>query len=244
MAQALLEVENLSVSYGPISALSEVSIRVEEGGAVGIIGPNGAGKSTLLMTLAGVIKPDAGTVSFEGKGTIGLAPEAIVKRGLALVPEARHIFGMLTVAENLQLGATVRTDRDRVREDMEKVLELFPVLQSYWSSSAGTLSGGEQQQLAIGRALLSRPRLLMLDEPSLGLAPVVVDTVFDALAELRESGTTILLVEQNAARTLAFAEDVYLLKNGVVAMHKPSAELSVEKDLTALYLGADRSEGS
>src|SRR5213592_5028663 len=192
----MLTIDELRVQYGRVPALHGVSLHVERGEVVALVGPNGAGKTTTLAAIFGLVAPAAGSIEFEGRSLVGSTPEQILRRGLALVPEGRHIFGTLTVAENLLLGSTARRDRPAAAADLEKMLELFPVLKSYYSSPAGTLSGGEQQQLATARALLSRPRLLLLDEPSLGLAPVVIDVVFDALAELRDDGVTILLVEQ------------------------------------------------
>jgi branched-chain amino acid transport system ATP-binding protein len=233
----MLEIEDLRVSYRRVPALKGVYLNVEAGEIVGLIGPNGAGKSTLLSTVFGLIKPDSGSILLEGRSLLGEAPERIVRLGLALVPEGRHIFNTLTVSENLVMGATARRDRAEVRRDQAKLIERFPVLGRYFDSPAGRLSGGEQQQLAIARALLSRPRLLLLDEPSLGLAPVVIDLVFDALAELREEGVTILLVEQNAARTVELADRSYVLRTGQIALAGSRDELRDAENLEAAYLG-------
>jgi branched-chain amino acid transport system ATP-binding protein len=183
------------------------------------------------------VTPTSGTIEFEGQSLIGLSPERILRRGLALVPEGRHIFGTLTVAENLLLGTTARHDRAESTADVERVLDRFPALAHYYNSSAGTLSGGEQQQLAIARALLSRPRLLLLDEPSLGLAPVVVDLVFETLEEIRQQGVTILLVEQNAARAVEFADRAYILRTGIVAHSGTREEILRMENFESAYLG-------
>jgi branched-chain amino acid transport system ATP-binding protein len=233
----MLRVEDLRVNYGRVPALHGISLHVDEGEVVTMIGPNGAGKTTTLAAIFGLVAPAGGSITFEGRSLFGETPERIMRRGLALVPEGRHIFGTLTVAENLQLGTTGRRDREAAAADLGSVLDRFPALRSYYDSSAGTLSGGEQQQLAIARALLSRPRLLLLDEPSLGLAPVVIDVVFDALAELREEGVTILLVEQNAARAVEFADRAYILRSGRVAHSGTGEEILRMEDFETAYLG-------
>jgi branched-chain amino acid transport system ATP-binding protein len=233
----MLEIDELHVSYGRVPALKGISLVVEKGEIVALVGPNGAGKSTTLSTVFGLVRPDSGSISLEGKSLRGMPPERIVRLGLALVPEGRHIFNTLTVAENLELGATARKDRAAVRADVGALLERFPVLERYYKSPAGRLSGGEQQQLAIARALLSRPRLLLLDEPSLGLAPVVIDVVFDVLAELRDEGVTILLVEQNAARAIELADRSYVLRTGQISLAGTRDELQDTADLETAYLG-------
>jgi branched-chain amino acid transport system ATP-binding protein len=233
----MLEIADLRVSYGRVPALHGISLRVDEGEVVALVGPNGAGKTTTLSAVFGLVAPAGGTISFEGESLAGLTPEKILRKGLALVPEGRHIFGTLTVAENLLLGATARRDRKAAAEDLEQALERFPALRHYYRGSAGTLSGGEQQQLAIARALLSRPRLLLLDEPSLGLAPVVIDVLFDALEELRGQGVTILLVEQNAARAVEFADRGYILRSGLMAHAGTREELLRMEDFESAYLG-------
>jgi branched-chain amino acid transport system ATP-binding protein len=202
-----------------------------------MVGPNGAGKTTTLSAIFGLVAHAGGRILFEGEPLVGLSPEKILRRGLALVPEGRHIFGTLSVAENLQLGTTARTDRAEAARDLKRVLERFPALASYYGRTAATLSGGEQQQLAIARALLSRPRLLLLDEPSLGLAPVVIDVVFDSLEELRNEGVTILLVEQNAARAVEFADRAYILRTGRVAHSGTREEILRMEDFETAYLG-------
>jgi branched-chain amino acid transport system ATP-binding protein len=235
----MLQIEQLTVHYGPLAAVRDVSLQVRAGEIVGLIGPNGAGKSTTLMTVVGVLKPAAGSISLEGRSIVGNAPERIARLGVALVPEGRRIFATLTVEENLQLGATPRRDREAVAGALERIYERFPVLRQYRSSPAGRLSGGEQQQLAIGRALLASPRLLLLDEPSLGLAPLVVDLVFDVLRGLREEGITILLVEQNAKRTVELADRTYVLRSGTVELEGTRDEL-LRSDVEAVYLGIGR----
>ncbi|HZT15716.1 MAG TPA: ABC transporter ATP-binding protein [Gaiellaceae bacterium] len=233
----MLEINDLRVAYGRTPALKGVSLTVSRGEIVALVGPNGAGKTTMLAAIFGLVKPSAGAIRLEGKPLLGLSPERVVRLGLSLVPEGRHIFNSLTVAENLAMGATARRDRREVRVDTSRMLERFPILAQYRNSPAGRLSGGEQQQLAIARALLARPRLLLLDEPSLGLAPLVIDLVFDVLAELRESGVTILLVEQNAARAIELADRSYVLRTGEVALEGERAELSTTENLEAAYLG-------
>jgi branched-chain amino acid transport system ATP-binding protein len=233
----MLRIDDLRVNYGRVPALHGISLHVDKGEVVAMVGPNGAGKTTTLSAIFGLVAPASGTILFEGESLVGASPEKILRRGLALVPEGRHIFGTLTVAENLQLGTTARKDRDAAAVDEKRVLERFPALQRLYGATAGTLSGGEQQQLAIARALLSRPRLLLLDEPSLGLAPVVIDVVFDALQELRNEGITILLVEQNATRAVEFADRAYILRTGNVAHSGTRDEILRMEDFETAYLG-------
>jgi branched-chain amino acid transport system ATP-binding protein len=233
----MLRIDDLRVSYGRVPALHGISLHVDEGEVVTMVGPNGAGKTTTLSAIFGLVPPASGSIHFEGESLVGVTPEKILRKGLALVPEGRHILGTLTVAENLQLGTTARRDRAAAATDLEKTLERFPVLKGYYKSSAGTLSGGEQQQLAIARALLSRPRLLLLDEPSLGLAPVVIDVVFDTLEELRQEGVTILLVEQTVARAVEFADRAYILRSGRVAHSGTREEILRMEDFETTYLG-------
>ena len=209
----MLRIENLEVSYAGLRAVRRLNLHVEEGEAVGLIGPNGAGKSTTLNAVAGVIPFAAGEVFLDDQRIGRQQPEAIASLGIALVPEGRRIFGRLTVEQNLRLGATVRRD-DTVEDDLDGMLKRFPALDRYRRGAAGRLSGGEQQQLAIARALMSKPRLLLLDEPSLGLAPKLVDEIFDLVSELRSQGRTILLVEQNARRTLGVADRTYVVQGG------------------------------
>jgi branched-chain amino acid transport system ATP-binding protein len=233
----VLKVADLRVNYGSIAALQGISIEVSAGEIVGVIGPNGAGKSTLLNSLAGDVKATGGTAEFEDRSLLRVAPERIVRRGISLVPEGRHIFGRLSVGENLALGATGRRDKAAVRQDMDSVLDLFPILREYYKSPAGKLSGGEQQMLAIGRALLARPRLLMLDEPSLGLAPIVIDRVFQTLVALRDRGVTILLVEQNAVRTVELADRTYVLRTGRIELSGTRDELLHDRRFEEAFMG-------
>ena len=233
----MLAIENLVVRYGSILALRGISLEVNEGEVVGVIGPNGAGKSTMLMASAAAIPVAEGDIRFEGETVLKERLEKVVERGISLVPEGRHIFHRLTVGENLELGATTRTDAAAVEEDRARVFELFPILKEYLGTPAGKLSGGEQQMLAIGRALLARPRLLMLDEPSLGLAPVVIDRVFETLEQLRKTGMTILLVEQHAERTLELADRVYVLRTGSIELAGTPEELAGNPQFEKAFLG-------
>jgi branched-chain amino acid transport system ATP-binding protein len=234
----MLELKDVSVSYGRIAAVQGLSLEVKEGEFVGLVGHNGAGKSTTLLTITGALAPVSGDILLEGQSIVGLPPNEILHRGIALVPEGRRIFGRLTVGENIKIGATVRTDRKGVDADIKSMLERFPVLQRYWNSSGAKLSGGEQQQLAIARALVSRPKVLLLDEPTLGLAPLMVDRVFDILEQLHAGGTTILLVEQNAARTIEMADRTYVLRTGGrIQFHGTAAELAEIGDFETAYIG-------
>ena len=234
----MLELKDVSVSYGRIDAVQGLSLEVKQGEFVGLVGHNGAGKSTTLMTITGALSPVSGEILLEGQSIVGLSPDETLRRGIALVPEGRRIFGRLTVGENVKIGASVRKDRKGIDEDIRQIVERFPVLQRYWNSSGAKLSGGEQQQLAIARALVSRPKLLLLDEPTLGLAPLMVDRVFDILEQLHESGTTILLVEQNAARTIELADRTYVLRTGGrVQFHGTAAELAEIGDFETAYIG-------
>jgi branched-chain amino acid transport system ATP-binding protein len=232
----LLRLNDVSVHYGRIAAVQSLTLEVNEGELVGLVGHNGAGKTTTLMTITGMLKPTSGEVVFDGRSLAGLAPDEILRRGISLVPEGRRIFGRLTVGENLKIGATAR--RGGVDEDMKRILQRFPVLERYWNRSGAKLSGGEQQQLAIARALLARPRLLLLDEPTLGLAPLVVDQVFEILQELHEEGVTILLVEQNAARTIEIADRTYVMRSGGrIGLHGTAEELHRLGDFETAYIG-------
>jgi branched-chain amino acid transport system ATP-binding protein len=234
---ALLAIDNLSVHYGAIQALHGLTIAVEPGEIVTLIGANGAGKSTTLRAVSGLVKPSGGTITFDGEDLAGLAPHKILRRGLAQVPEGRGIFPNLTVDENLDLGAFVRTDRKDVERDRERTFTLFPRLKERLNQRAGTLSGGEQQMLAIGRALLARPRLLLLDEPSLGLAPQLVQTIFKIIREINASGTTIFLVEQNAHMALRVAHRAYVLEVGCVVMQGDAKQLAASDEVKKAYLG-------
>ena len=234
---ALLTIENLSVHYGAIQALHGVSIAVEPGEIVTLIGANGAGKSTTLRAVSGLVKPSGGTITFDGKSLAGLAPHKILRRGLAQVPEGRGIFPNLTVDENLDLGAFARSDRKNIAGDRERVFALFPRLKERLDQRSGTLSGGEQQMLAIGRALLARPRLLLLDEPSLGLAPQLVQTIFKIIREINASGTTIFLGEQNAHMALRVAHRAYVLEVGSVVMQGDAKQLAASDEVKKAYLG-------
>ena len=233
----MLMLENVHVRYGAIAALRGVSLRVNQGEMVGLIGVNGAGKTTTLMTIAGVLKPMQGTVTFAGQPIVGQSPEEIVRKGIALVPEGRRIFPGLTVEENLRLGAAIRSDRAEIQRDIDEMCTRFLILGERLKQPGGTLSGGEQQQLAIARGLMSRPSLLMLDEPSLGLAPMLVMETFELITQLRETGVTILLVEQNVERTLEIADRAYLLNTGQVEFEGPAEELRRRVDVVSAYLG-------
>jgi branched-chain amino acid transport system ATP-binding protein len=233
----MLDVTDLYVSYGAIGAIRNVSLNVAEGEVVTVIGSNGAGKSTLLKTLAGILKPRRGEIRFESKQVGGKSSANMVKLGVALVPEGRHVFPQMTVRENLDLGAYYRRDRNGVRDDMERVFDLFPILRERIGQQGGSLSGGQQQMLAIGRALMSRPRLLMLDEPSLGLAPAIVQQLGRLIVDLNRAGTTILLVEQNARMALRLADRAYVLANGRVVQQGTGAELLEDPAVRSSYLG-------
>ena len=232
----MLAVSGLTTRYGAISALRDADLHVGSGEVVGLIGPNGAGKTTLLNTVAGLLTPSGGTVTFDGVDVTGRTPEKLLRSGLALVPEHRRIFTDLSVEENLRIGGVTVTGADR-SELLEEMAERFPVLGKKWTTSAGYLSGGEAQQLAIARALMSKPRLLMMDEPSLGLAPVLVDVVFELIANLREQGRTLLVVEQNATRMLEVADRAYVLRSGEVVAEGAGAELRERDDLFDAFVG-------
>lgn len=233
----MLEVENLRVSYGAVQALHGVSLRVERGQIVTLIGSNGAGKTTTLRAISGLLRCSADRLHFEGRDLRGLPPHEIVRLGVAHAPEGRGIFANLTVNENLEMGAFARRDREQVRQDRERVLGLFPRLRERLSQNAGTLSGGEQQMLSIGRALLARPRLLLLDEPSLGLAPQIVQLIFRVIREINQAGTTILLVEQNAHMALGIAHRAYVLEVGRIVMEGDAKELARSDQVRKAYLG-------
>lgn len=237
----MLEVRNICVNYGAIKALHGVNLRVEQGEIVTLIGCNGAGKTTTLRAISGLLRPASGEIVYRGERIDTVAPHEIVRRGLVQAPEGRGIFSNMSVEENLDLGGFVRHDREGLAKDRERALSLFPRLRERLSQSAGTLSGGEQQMLAIARALLARPSLLLLDEPSLGLAPQIVQVIFNIIREINASGTTILLVEQNAHMALKVAKRAYVLEVGKVVMEGPAAELAASEEVQDAYMGRRRS---
>ncbi|MCI6409454.1 MAG: ABC transporter ATP-binding protein [Lachnospiraceae bacterium] len=234
---ALLEVKNIKVYYGNINAIKDISFEVNEGEIVTLIGANGAGKSSILNTVAGLIKPKSGEIIFDGQGIIGIPAHKIVSKGMALCPEGRRIFQQLSVKENLEMGSYTRPANE-VSESIEKVYELFPRLKERYKQIAGTLSGGEQQMLAMGRALMSKPRLMMLDEPSMGLAPILVEQIFDIIKNLHKTGTTILLVEQNAQMALSIADRGYVMETGRIVTGGTGKELLRDDAVKKAYLGA------
>lgn len=242
MSTSLLDVRELSVSYGPIQAISEIDVTVSTGEVVALIGANGAGKTTLLRTIAGLQQPVGGEIHFDGQEIDGHPPHRLAKKGLNLVPEGRGILTRLSVLENLLLGAMARRNKGEPDQDLEEVYTRFPRLGERRAQNAGSLSGGEQQMLAIGRALMGEPRLLMLDEPSLGLAPLIVREIFAVIAELKEAGTTVLLVEQNARAALKIADRAYVLDQGLVAMEGSAEDLLAEERVVHAYLGDLTSE--
>ena len=231
----MLCVKNINVFYGSIHAIRDVSFHVDEGEIVTLIGANGAGKSTTLRAVSGLVKVKSGRVHFQGEDLTGLPPDQIVSKGITLVPEGRHVFPDLTVLENLKIGAYLR--RDSIEEDLNKVYNLFPRLKERSWQAAGTLSGGEQQMLAVGRALMSRPRVMIMDEPSLGLAPLVVKGIFDIIKEVNRQGVTILLIEQNANMALHTANTAYVLETGRLTMRGTGRELLANEDVKKAYLG-------
>ena len=235
MSEPVLKVENINVYYGSIHAIKGISFEVYEGEIVTLIGANGAGKSTTLNTISGLLHPATGSVSFLGESLAKVAPHKIVQRGLAQVPEGRRVFAQMTVQENLEMGAF--TQGDDIAADMEKVYTLFPRLKERMRQTAGTLSGGEQQMLAMGRALMSRPKLLMLDEPSMGLAPILVEQIFDIIADLHRTGATILLVEQNAQMALSIASRGYVMETGRITTTGTGQELLASEEVRKAYLG-------
>jgi branched-chain amino acid transport system ATP-binding protein len=235
----LLEVSDLRVNYGAVAAIRGVTLSVNAGEVVALLGANGAGKSTLLRTVSGLARPRAGRITLGGEAIHRLPPARIVRLGVAHCPEGRRVFGMLTVAENLRLGAAARADRTGVSADRDRIYAMFPILAERMTQPAGTLSGGEQQMLALGRALMARPRVLLLDEPSLGLAPLLVQQIFRTLAELKTGGVTMLLVEQNINLALDLADRAYVLRTGEVSLAGSAAELKADYEaVAAAYLGA------
>ena len=235
--ETILELKDVSVSYGNIAAVQKLSMTVHKGEIVTLIGSNGAGKSTTLRTISGLLRPRSGDVVFEGKRINGVPGHEVVKLGICQSPEGRKIFQRMTVSENLDLGAYTRKDTAAIAEDRENVLELFPRLRERINQKAGTMSGGEQQMLAVARALLGKPRLLLLDEPSMGLAPVLVDVIFETIGRIREQGVTVLLVEQNALAALEIADYAYVLESGRLNVQGEASKLLDDPSVTAAYLG-------
>ena len=233
----MLEVKDLEVYYGAIHAVKGISLRVEDGQIVTLIGSNGAGKSTTLHTISGLIKPRSGNILFDGTDITGTPAHKIVASGLVQVPEGRHVFANMSVMENLDMGAYLRKDKDGIEKDKKKVFELFPRLFERKNQLSGTLSGGEQQMLAMGRALMERPRVLLLDEPSMGLAPLLVKEIFSIIKTINEEGTTVLLVEQNANMALSIADYAYVLETGRITLSGPAADLSASEAVREAYLG-------
>ena len=234
----MLKIDKMNVYYGAIHALKGVSLQVEQGQIVTLIGANGAGKSTTLKTISGLLKPKTGSINFEGNNITGTPPQKVVEMGISQVPEGRRVFANLTVLENLELGAYIRKDKVEIQQDMEKVFKRFPRLLERRSQLAGTLSGGEQQMLAMGRALMSRPRLMLLDEPSMGLAPLLVRDIFEIIKEINKTGTTILLVEQNAHMALSVAHKAYVMETGKIVLSGDAKELAASEEIKKAYLGA------
>lgn len=233
----MLKIDDINVYYGAIHAIKGISLEVNEGEIVTLIGANGAGKSTTLRTISGLLKPKTGTMTFEGKNIAGVPAHNIVKAGISQVPEGRRIFAEMSVMENLDLGAFIRKDKDGIQKDLKMVFERFPRLEERKNQEAGTLSGGEQQMLAMGRALMSRPRLLLLDEPSMGLAPLLIREIFSIIQDINKTGTTILLVEQNANMALSIAKRAYVLETGRITLSGDAKELAASEDVRKAYLG-------
>ncbi|MFS8524954.1 MAG: ABC transporter ATP-binding protein [Limnochordales bacterium] len=233
----MLVIDGIVTHYGPVEALKGISLEVQPGEIVTLIGANGAGKTTTLRTLSGLVRPTRGSIQYEGRELTTAPPERIVEMGIAHVPEGRRVFPMMSVVENLELGAFTRKDKAGIREDMERVFELFPRLAERRNQLAGTMSGGEQQMLAIGRALMTRPKLLLLDEPSMGLAPLIVENIFEIIQEINAQGTTVLLVEQNAHMALSIAHKGYVMETGRIVLSDTSAALMKNEDVRRAYLG-------
>ncbi|WP_084576830.1 ABC transporter ATP-binding protein [Sporomusa malonica] len=233
----MLKVDNINVYYGAIHALKGISVEVKQGEIVTLIGANGAGKSTTLRTISGLLKPKTGQIVFEGQNIAGVPAQNIVKLGISQVPEGRRVFAHMSVLENLELGAYLRSDTKEIKEDMDKVFSRFPRLGERRSQLSGTLSGGEQQMLAMGRALMSRPRILLLDEPSMGLAPLLVKEIFSIIKDINQTGTTILLVEQNAHMALSIANKAYVLETGRIILSGDAKELAASEEIRKAYLG-------
>ena len=237
MAMAMLEVNDIKVYYGMIQAIKGVSFHVDEGEVIALIGANGAGKTTILHTVSGLLTPKEGSITFEGQDLVKIPGHKIVSMGMAHVPEGRRVFAQLSVLQNLMMGAYTRKDKEEIAQTLETVFERFPRLKERQNQMAGTLSGGEQQMLAIGRALMSNPRLLLLDEPSLGLAPIIIQQIFDTIEQLREQGMTIFLVEQNANQALKLADRGYVLENGHVVLSDTGDALLANEAVRSAYLG-------
>ncbi len=233
----MLKIDDINVYYGAIHAIKGISLEVNEGEIVTLIGANGAGKSTTLRTVSGLLKPKTGTITFEGKNIAGVSAHNIVKAGISQVPEGRRIFAEMSVMENLDLGAFIRKDKVGIAQDLKMVFERFPRLEERKNQEAGTLSGGEQQMLAMGRALMSRPKLLLLDEPSMGLAPLLIKEIFSIIQDINKSGTTILLVEQNANMALSIANRAYVLETGRITLSGDAKKLAASEDVRKAYLG-------
>ena len=233
----MLRLEDINVYYGAIHAIKGIRLEVNEGEIVTLIGANGAGKSTTLRTISGLLKPKSGTIEFCGKNIVGLKAHNIVREGISQVPEGRRIFTEMTVRENLDMGAFIRNDKDGIKADMDRVFQRFPRLEERKEQIAGTLSGGEQQMLAMGRALMSRPKLLLLDEPSMGLAPLLIKEIFSIIADINRAGTTVLLVEQNANMALSIANRAYVLETGRITLSGSAKELADSDDIKKAYLG-------
>ena len=233
----MLRIDSLRVNYGGIEAVKDISFEVPEGKIVTLIGANGAGKSTTLRAIAGLVKPASGRIRLQAEDLTALSPDRIVSKGITLVPEGRRVFPDLTVLENLKIGAYLRSDKEGIAHDLEWVFELFPRLKERSWQAAGTLSGGEQQMLAVGRALMSRPKLMMLDEPSLGLAPLVVQDIFSIIQEINRQGVTVLLIEQNANMALKIADIAYVLETGTITKTGTGAELLADESIKEAYLG-------
>ena len=233
----MLKINDINVFYGAIHAIKGVSLEVNKGEIVTLIGANGAGKSTILRTISGLLKPKSGTIQFEGQEIAGMPAHEIVKTGISQVPEGRRIFAEMTVLENLELGAFTRKDKDGIKADMDRVFERFPRLKERIGQLAGTLSGGEQQMLAMGRALMSCPRLLLLDEPSMGLAPLLIKEIFAIIQDINKTGTTVLLVEQNANMALSIAHRAYVLETGRITLKGDAKELAASDEVRKAYLG-------
>ena len=233
----MLKIDNIHVYYGAIHAIKGISLEVNQGEIVTLIGANGAGKSTTLRTISGLLKPKEGTIAFEGNSIGGVPAHEIVKMGISQVPEGRRIFADMTVMENLDLGAFTRSDKDGIKDDLKMVFERFPRLEERKEQQAGTLSGGEQQMLAMGRALMSRPRLLLLDEPSMGLAPLLIKEIFSIIVDINKAGTTVLLVEQNANMALSIAHRAYVLETGRITLSGDAKDLAASEEVRKAYLG-------